>query len=58
MTWSIVILGERGLERSFSPSGRSKKKKEGDREKHIQGGRERGSDTEMQLMERENERKY
>lgn len=27
MTWSIVILGERGLERSFSPSGRSKKKK-------------------------------
>lgn len=48
MTQSIVILSEKGLEWSISPSGR-KKKKWGETEKQRRGWRER---------ERENERKY
>lgn len=58
MTWSIVILGEKGLERSFCPSGQSNNKKKTERNTYKEVERERGSDTAMQQTERETERKY
>lgn len=59
MTLSIVILSEKGLEQSISPSGRSKKKrkkKEGETDRKIE--MEREGATQRGSKQRENERKY
>lgn len=59
MTLSIVILSEKGLEQSISPSGRSKKKrkkKEGETDRKIE--MEREAATQRGSKQRENERKY
>lgn len=61
MTPSIVILSEKGLEWSISPSGRSrKKKKRGERHKNRDedGEREREREQRSEGAKRGNKRKY
>lgn len=55
MTQSIVILSEKGLEWSISPSGRGKKR---ERQIEKQTGRRREGATQRGSKQRENERKY
>lgn len=53
MTQSIVILSEKGLERSISPSGRGKKKGETDGKTATEMERKRGSNAAREQTERE-----